>query len=322
MKILLGLGSIVFVIYKFQQYQADTQREEIEFIQNFSFNEFINVLGLIVSVLLLMFINWWIEMKKWKILVEKIHSVSWKLAFQSVLCGVSAGVFTPYRLGSYLGRVILLPHKKRIFALILNLLGNIAQFLVMLTMGLLGLLLWLIYSVNKISILLYSISILGVLFSFFLIYWFLNISRFVHWFKHLSFTQKWPKYFEIMQNLDTISLGKNLLNLSFIRYIVILIQYLLLFYLFKFPVDFFITTYILMAIFIIYHFLPTLNLFDLGATKASIFLLMYEFAGFKEDGNTIIILSLVTFTIWVINLVIPSLIGSIFLFKANLLKNK
>ena len=62
--------------------------------------------------------------------------------------------------------------------------------------------------------------------------------------------------------------------------------------------------------------------FELGATKASIFLLMYEFTGNSNQSNMVVILSLVTFTIWVINLVIPSLLGSVFLFKAKLLKEK
>jgi hypothetical protein len=87
-------------------------------------------------------------------------------------------------------------------------------------------------------------------------------------------------------------------------------------------VNLFVTSYILMGIFIIYHFLPTLNLFELGATKASIFLLMYEFTYNSNYSNMVVVLSLVTFLIWVINLVIPSLLGSVFLFKAKLLKEK
>jgi hypothetical protein len=318
----MGIGSIVFIIYKFQQYQSDTQKEELEFIQNISLKDFVNSLGIIVLVLVLMFVNWYLEMKKWKILIEKIHPVSWKLALQSVLCGVAAGVFTPYRLGSFLGRVILLPHKKRVIALVLNLLGNVSQFLTMLTLGLIGLIFWLFTSVKVIPNYLYAIVFSSLLFAFFLVYWFLNISKFVHWFNYTSATKKWPRYFLIMQNLNTITMGKKLLSLSILRYFVILIQYLLLFYLFNFPVDLFVTSYILMGIFIIYHFLPTLNLFELGATKASIFLLMYEFTGNSNQSNMVVILSLVTFTIWVINLVIPSLLGSVFLFKAKLLKEK
>jgi hypothetical protein len=318
----MGLGSIVFIIYKFQQYQLDTQKAELEFIQNIGVKDFINGVGILVIVLVLMFLNWYIEMKKWKILIEKIHPVSWKLALQSVLCGVAAGVFTPYRLGSFLGRVILLPHKKRVIALVLNLLGNIAQFLCMLTFGLIGLIFWLFTSIKPIPSYLFIIVLSSLVFAIFLVYWFLNISKFVHLFNYLPVTKKWPRYFLIMQNLETISMGKKLLRLSVIRYFVILIQYLLLFYLFQFPVNIYITAYILMGIFIIYHFLPTLNLFELGATKASIFLLMYEFTGFTNDSDMVVILSLVTFAIWIINLVIPSLMGSVFLFKAKLLKEK
>ena len=49
---------------------------------------------------------------------------------------------------------------------------------------------------------------------------------------------------------------------------------------------------------------------------------MYEFTGFTNDTDMVVILSLVTFAIWIINLVIPSLIGFVFLFKAKLLKEK
>lgn len=328
-KLTLGLGSIIFLFYKVHQFSTGSEGNTMQLIVDWwevkDRNIYLIVGGLLVLVVL-MFVNWWLEAWKWKILIAKIQKVTWKLSFKSVFSGVAAGVFTPFRLGSYLGRVIHLPYKSRILGLVLNLLGNIAQFLVTFFVGAIGVC-FIVYTSNEDYVKEYKtllqISSLSVLtLSVVLIYAFLNIGKFVYLFDYSRFTKKWSKYFVLMQKMDTEFLGKRLLIISLSRYLVIMIQYVIVFELIQFPVPIFYIFIILSSLFIIYHFLPTLSLLELGATKAALFILIFDIVGLTGLANITIGLTIVTFVIWMINLFVPSIFGAIFLFQAKLLKEK
>ena len=328
-KLTLGLGSIVYLFYKIHQFSTDSKDNTFELLVDWWESKTIGgewvFIGLI-TVVVLMILNWMLEAWKWKLLMTKLHNVTWGLSVKSVLSGVAAGVFTPFRLGSYLGRVIHLPFKSRILGLVLNLMSNIAQFLVTFFIGTLGLLAIVLVSdkeiilSNKIAFL--SVYIYFVLLAIGLIYAFLNIGKFVHYFGYFKWTKKWIKYFRIIQHMDTEFLGKKLLVISLVRYMVIMLQYMIVFNLIQFPVPLFYVFVILASLFVTYHFLPTLSLLELGATKAAIFILLFEFLGLDGFDNITIGLTIVTFVIWGINLFIPSVFGSVFLFQAKLLKEK
>src|SRR5699024_4262344 len=60
------------------------------------------------SVLMLMFVNWFLEVGKWFYLVKKLERISFWKATQSVFAGLTWAVFTPNRIGEYGGRIMLL----------------------------------------------------------------------------------------------------------------------------------------------------------------------------------------------------------------------
>ena len=57
-------------------------------------------------VIVLVFVNWGFEAKKWKLLITPIQKMSFFTAFKSVLTGVTLSLNTPNRIGEYGGRIL------------------------------------------------------------------------------------------------------------------------------------------------------------------------------------------------------------------------
>lgn len=99
------------------------------------------LLGLVCA---LMLVNWGLEAYKWRMLVAPVEPVSMWRAFRATVAGTSVGLVTLNRTGEFLGRVLFLAPEHRISGAFATALGSIAQFVVTLVlggMGLLGLLL-------------------------------------------------------------------------------------------------------------------------------------------------------------------------------------
>ena len=125
----------------FVLYRQLFSNEKIEiayhhFILNFQGNYL-----LLIAVVVLMMLNWTIESIKWKLLIDKLHPVSWLDAIEGILFGVTFSLFTPSRIGEFGGRIFAL-NTDRKEAIVSTLLGSIAQIVVNLTFGALGLLLY------------------------------------------------------------------------------------------------------------------------------------------------------------------------------------
>jgi Lysylphosphatidylglycerol synthase TM region len=86
-------------------------------------------------VALLMLVNWGIESWKWRILVRDVEPVTVGRAFTAVIAGTSIGLITPNRVGEFAGRVLFLRPEHRVQGSFATLLGSIAQFVVTVLAG-------------------------------------------------------------------------------------------------------------------------------------------------------------------------------------------
>ena len=100
---ILMFGGLLFVLYRqlFVNEKIDVAYEH--FLLNFKGNYF-----LLSVVFFLMLINWTIESIKWKLLIDKLHPISWLEAIEGILFGVTFSLFTPSRVGEFGGRVFAL----------------------------------------------------------------------------------------------------------------------------------------------------------------------------------------------------------------------
>lgn len=88
--------------------------------------------------LLLMPVNWLLESLKWQVFTRTFTRLTVGQHLRAVLAGVTFSLFTPNRLGDYLGRLLVIPASKKGQVLVATLAAGYAQLVVLLSAGWLG----------------------------------------------------------------------------------------------------------------------------------------------------------------------------------------
>ena len=263
---------------------------------------------LIGLTVLLMIFNWGLETLKWQTLLENVQKLSFLDSFKSVLAGLSSGLLTPNRIGNFIGRLAYIEKENHNKATINTLIGNLAQFISTLLMGLIGLfsLLFLEYNIHNTS----WILILSICFSSFgcLIYFKPLILDFFPVNKLFSIKTK-QSLLDI--NNSHISIKTKVLGLSVLRYIVFCSQYFLLFKAFGLEISSILLFSLIATVFLITTLIPSL-LFGKLFVRESVAVFIFSLAGINLS-----LILLVAFLLWFINLAIPAIVGSVFWLKQS-----
>ncbi|HKH61098.1 MAG TPA: lysylphosphatidylglycerol synthase domain-containing protein [Flavitalea sp.] len=270
-------------------------------------------------VTVLMFVNWGIEARKWQLAIRGIQIIPFKRAFKAIFTGTTLAFFTPNRMGEYMGRILYINEGKRIHAISLTIVCSMAQLLVTLVAGLTGLLFLKRYIVSSSAstsmgswINLAAIFIAGIVLILALLYFRLGwITKLVNRSPRIN---KYVDYIEVLDNFNATILLR-ILSLCLLRYSVFVLQYFLFFQLFKVEVNWWQTFWSISVVFLILAIVPSIALLtELGIRwKASIDLV----ALFSSNITGILATSL---AIWLINLVIPALIGSLLILGIKFFK--
>ena len=277
-------------------------------------------------VFALMFVNWGAEIFKWRLLANYMMPVSYSLAAKSTLAGIAASVFTPFRIGSYIGKASLFPHRLRGKGLILQLFNAMAMFIVNFFFGLLFI--GLLGSYAKEFVFGVNANVLSGI-GFFsagivLVFWFLfvNVKILMATFDRWKFTMNWRKYFDLVNDSGYKQLSTTLILVSILRYLAITYQYVLAYEVFGVGLEGWQTFVAAGTLFFIIQFLPVFNAVELGVTRTAILSLILTTFGLIPELTPQITLSitLASFFIWVVNLAIPALLGSVFLSQVKVLK--
>lgn len=93
----------------------------------------------VAAALVLMLINWGLESRKWRLLVRGLEPVTIARSFIATIAGTAIGIITPNRVGEFAGRVLFLAPEHRIAGAFATVVGSIAQFVVTVALGMLGL---------------------------------------------------------------------------------------------------------------------------------------------------------------------------------------
>jgi hypothetical protein len=264
----------------------------------------------ILSALLLMPINWYLELLKWKVIVQTIQNSNWKTLIQSLLSGISTGMVTPNRIGNFIGRIIYYPPRNRALLILGTLYANLAQFLASILPGLI------VLAIVETSVLGDYFSIFQNTFYTLLLILFFTV-LFLLYFALPRLMVKFSSFLRIpYTNLIVLfttnfaNKGAKLFLLSQIRYIIFCLQYFLLFI--AFGAD---PSYELFTVVILIYFLttatPSLFLGKLFIRENYALLLAMPLL-----YNELLIL-VASLAIWFINIAIPSMIGLTFFLKAK-----
>lgn len=271
------------------------------------------VYGTLLSVLLMMVLNWHLEAYKWKFLCSRFHRIGMRESVISVYCGLSWAVFTPNRIGEYGGRVMFLPAGKRVIGMVTMAVGAFAQLVITNVIGSLSLI-W--FSQQHVPRNLWLLICLGaIVYALIFILIYFNISTLHKWLTGVRFLRKFKRFFDFMLLYDRPALHKIFL-LSLARYLVFTAQYCILMQVFIPDLPFLPMLMTIPLLFFIQSALPSLDLFDVGVRSITAGFLF----GFLTHQDVAVMA--VAACVWFVNLILPAIVGSVFVFRINFFTNR
>ena len=309
---------LAFSIYRQIQKQGDVQQSWDLIKAAFSgpqFNKLLLVIGL-------MFVQWGIEARKWQYLVSNIQKISFLRSFRAVFSGQALGFSTLNGIGESAGRSIFLQEGNRLRGIVISFVGSMSQIVVTFVMGILALIYLRLYildnthqleglSVFWVDSLIYSIS--SGIFVFILLYF--RLSWLVKLLEKIPLIARYKFFVQKLEDLHWKELTR-ILIFSACRYVIYLIQYILLFQVFEVHIYWMDAAAMVCVMFLILSIVPSITLIELGFRgKLSIGL-------FGLLSSNIVGLIATAAGIWIINIIIPATAGGLFLLGIRLFRNK
>ena len=265
---------------------------------------------ILATVVSLMFLNWGLEAVKWKRLIKPVEPINLWLAIESVFCGLTWAVFTPNRLGEYGGRVFFLSPKRRITGVVAMAVGNIGQLVLTNVFGAIAICFF-IYKFLPLDFGLYlAICVISFAFALFFIVFYFNIKWLNGLLLAIKFTKKYKKFYAVLARYKKRELFYILL-FCFSRYLVFSLQYFIMFTWLTPQIHSFDVVMLVCILFFIQSSLPSLDLLDIGIRSATaLFFFKYVTA-----NNAAVVACIAS--IWLVNIILPAILGSYFVFKLN-----
>lgn len=305
LKLFFTIGAFIYIFLKLKTTLFSD--DEIEAPLNFSTKELV----LIVIVLLLMSLNWLLESIKWKGLLVKVEEINLSKSIKSVLIGVTCSLFTPFRLGDYLGRPLLIRKENKSSSVLANILGSICQNIITMGLGLIGLILLLtefekgIFGIND-SLFIF-ITIVTII--IFLIITLINSGSIIKLLNKFRIIDKLKLSPDFLHSYNRTQFSI-FLALSLIRYLVFFTQYFILLKIFGVNIHL-IDAFTGISLSYIFLFsIPGVPIADIGIRGS---LALFFLGMFSPNQFSILYAST---ALWLINLAIPGMIGSYFLIRA------
>jgi uncharacterized membrane protein YbhN (UPF0104 family) len=261
----------------------------------------------LVAVIALMVVNWSVEAVKWKISVRPIQEVSFMKALRAVLSGVSFSVSTPNRVGEYLGRVLYMDEGNRLKTISITIVGSISQLIITLLMGFIGLIILRpgIESTQLVSPIWMKVIIYGTLSVLSgLILFYFRLPWLIKWVDRLPGSNRFAYLIRALEDFNPRLLLK-LLLLSAFRFFVFIIQYYLLFHLFAVDVAWPPIYWAVSVSFLVMAVIPTIAIAEL-AQRGKVMTTIMALYTSNDLG-----VSFTTAGIWLINLILPAIVGSL-----------
>lgn len=259
--------------------------------------------NLFLLLLFFLIINMGIEVVKWNTILNPDIQLTKKESISSVLVGYTIGFLMPNRVGAFLGRILFLYPEKRYEGSVKSIYNSLSQLLITLLTGF-------------VSVLYISIFTDVPYFDLFSVVLFLPVLVLLHFIYFLPripirFLRKFfsDKLKHALDAIDQVPFDKRLqvYVLSFLRYLVFVVQFLLALYIFEVEISFNEAVVGIMLTFLLTSMVPV---FFFGKILIRESVAIFVFSIWK-CGEVQIFYA--TTLIWLVNLVIPSLTGAFIL---------
>jgi hypothetical protein len=272
------------------------------------------------AAILLVFVNWGLESRKWQILLQPLNPIPFFRSFKAVLSGLAFSMITPNRIGEYGGRVLYVPQEQRWEAASLTIIGSMSQLIITLLMGMGGLLFLL--TKEKLTAIThsYSLWLQALLFGtalvhlvFMLLYF--RLGWMVNWVERIPRLPRFFRHLAIIEKLPVINLLRVLL-LSGLRYIIFVLQYILVLQLFNVEITVAESVWLVAVLYLVLAIIPSIALTEMGI-RGNASLLLFGMLSANKEG-----ILFAAGTIWIINLVLPAIAGSLLFLRLKIVEDK
>ena len=309
LKIGIVFFSIYFLYVQFLLKVDDNQLNSFRIFSTINSNLFSFFL-----VFLMMFLNWFIEAFKWKLLIKKIEDITIWTSIRAVFSGITVSAFTPNRVGEYGGRIFCLSKADRFQSIIITVIGSVGQLTTTVFFGLFGFMflpnyLPEILEYNFFHFVSYKFCIICMcILNLCFVFIFLKTSYLTKLLSHFKFLNRFKKYVSVFSFYSIKELLYVFLLSSF-RYLVFTTQFFILLNTFEENILYFDAIPLIMIMLLIVSIIPTIVFTELSV-RGSVAVFLFGMI----TSNTIAVFS-ATFIMWIINFVFPALIGTVFVFS-------
>lgn len=315
-KILANIIKIAIVAFAFwfiyrKLTNHNDLKEFITLLQNIPLQQIWLVLG---SIFILMLFNWGLEAVKWQKLIYKVEQISLWRSIESVFCGLTWAVFTPNRLGEYGGRVFFLSPKRRVIGVVAMTVGNIGQLVLTNVFGAIAVCVFVYRFIPLEPIIFAAVSGLALIFALFFLVFYFNIKWLNSLLLSVKITRKYKKFYAVLARYKKGELLK-ILWFCLARYAVFTTQYLIMFLWLVPHLSVADIVMLVPILFFVQSTLPSLDLLDIGIRSVTALF----FFKYVTTQNTAVVACIAS--IWLINIIIPAILGSYFVFKLNFFGN-
>lgn len=298
----LMVAIVVIIAYRQIQLLIDEGK-----VMNFLSNGLKERWVYLLCAILLVPVNWMLEVYKWKLLSGHIQQRNIIRFLREVFAGVSLSIITPQRLGEYVGRLAFFSPDYQLSSVSAQLHGTLAQLSVTLFGGILGLILLAnsnIFFLPEYFSADYLLIAAGIILIVLLALYF-KYNRVKHliilFLDHLKL-KSWSQKVALINKTNRLPLVW-ICCISFVRYSVYCFQFLLLLYFFEANIPWLLGLSVIALIYLIQSGVPLPSFFSLMIRSEIAILLL---GNFIETPTSILSAS---YSLWIINLGIPALIG-------------
>jgi hypothetical protein len=261
----------------------------------------------------LMPVNWLLEARKWKMLTSGFEGLSLRQSLASVLSGVSVGILTPGRIGEYGGRLARISPQNHAKALGATFTGSVAQNTTNLVLAIpLS-----YFFLNSWTDATFGYSLTFVFLA--LVIALVSLGIYFNMPGLAGVLNKWPLLKNKQQWIEKLSFAESyhrkmlwqVLGLSGLRFGVYTLQYLCVMWCLRADVDIGLLSGAVATIYIVQSGMPLPPLTALMA-RSELAILVWGHTG--VDAGTAMA---ATFTLWMINLLIPAFAGLVLIWNSK-----
>ncbi|MCT1531188.1 MULTISPECIES: lysylphosphatidylglycerol synthase domain-containing protein [Sphingobacterium] len=302
--------AIVALAMWFVVTKVNNQKNLIEFEHLIHQIDPLTIRLILFAVVLLMFVNWFLEVIKWRFLSRRIEKLSiWK-ATKSVFCGLTWAIFTPNRIGEYGGRVMLLKPENRATGAVAMGVGLFAQLVLTSVFGSLSIAWFVTTFIDTPSSVDFGIWIIAVIYALAFVILYFNVSWVDYLVGKVKFLQKIKPFFAVLEDFSVRELAY-VLFLSAFRFAIFTSQYIILMLVILPDLPIVSMVLMIFIMFFIQSAVPSLDIFDFSV-RSFVASNLYAYITTQE----IAVMAIVS-CVWFVNLIFPAIIGAFFVFNVN-----